>query len=572
MVDKFANTFNCLLNRHYRLLLAAALSSTLLLKASLVYMGRVPFNSDEAIVGLMARHILKGEHPIFFYGQSYMGSLDAYLTAVGFFLFGDHVWVMRAVQAVLYLGTILTGAIILWEITGSRAATAAGVWLLAIPTINVTLYTTVSLGGYGEMLLIGNLILLVTMRIARNIQMGIESDTLFLWLSLGFLIGLGLWSFGLSLVYAFGSFMYLAWIILKMRTRLFGDPCTGEGQPVPFRSPVYYFSIFAVVSGIAIGAAPWLWFAGNSGFNSLFKELSGGAIAGVEGLNLLGTIVRRAFNFIVLGSTVVIGLRPPWEIRWLAMPLAPAAILFWGGVLGNVIRKTRQEIRSQVLSGISYVPLFSGVLLTLGLGFCLTPFGADPSGRYFLPVSVILTILAVQVIQGWRNKYTRWIYLIVPVIIAFNLWGTVQAASERLPGLTTQFDAITQIDHKYDAELIQFLHSTGETRGYTNYWVAYPLAFLSKEEMIYIPRLPYHEDFRYTTRDDRYPAYRRVVESSARVAYITTNHPDLNSYLRQQFKARNITWEEKIIGDYQIFFELSERIEPEDMGLGVETQ
>jgi hypothetical protein len=37
----------------------------------------LPFNSDEAIVGLMARHMLQGERPLFFYGQAYLGSLDA---------------------------------------------------------------------------------------------------------------------------------------------------------------------------------------------------------------------------------------------------------------------------------------------------------------------------------------------------------------------------------------------------------------------------------------------------------------------------------------------------------------
>nr|HMN61443.1 hypothetical protein [Anaerolinea sp.] len=53
-------------------------------KIILLALDVVPLNSDEAIVGLMARHILLGERPIFFYGQSYMGSLDAFLVAAGF--------------------------------------------------------------------------------------------------------------------------------------------------------------------------------------------------------------------------------------------------------------------------------------------------------------------------------------------------------------------------------------------------------------------------------------------------------------------------------------------------------
>src|SRR6266851_2035799 len=63
--------------------------------------GVVPFNADEAIVGLMARHILQGERPVFFYGQAYLGSLDAWLVAGAFAIFGESVWPIRLVQIVL---------------------------------------------------------------------------------------------------------------------------------------------------------------------------------------------------------------------------------------------------------------------------------------------------------------------------------------------------------------------------------------------------------------------------------------------------------------------------------------
>lgn len=90
----------------------------------------------------------------FFYGQAYMGSLDAYLVAAGFALFGFQVWVIRVVQIVLYLlviGSTLALIPLLFNPYHGFWYTAA---LLAIPTVNVTLYTTVSLGGYGEALLL----------------------------------------------------------------------------------------------------------------------------------------------------------------------------------------------------------------------------------------------------------------------------------------------------------------------------------------------------------------------------------------------------------------------------------
>ena len=43
---------------------------------------------DEAMVGIQAEHILHGEHPIYYYGQPYMGSLQMYLIAGIFFLPG----------------------------------------------------------------------------------------------------------------------------------------------------------------------------------------------------------------------------------------------------------------------------------------------------------------------------------------------------------------------------------------------------------------------------------------------------------------------------------------------------
>ncbi len=129
----------------------------------------VPFNSDEAVVALMARHILQGERPIFFYGQAYMGSADAYLVATGFWIFGEQVWVIRLVQCLLYLGTILTTWWILAKWAGNlRAAVATGL-LLAVPAVNLTLYTTASLGGYGEALLLGNFIIIVGLNLGKRL-------------------------------------------------------------------------------------------------------------------------------------------------------------------------------------------------------------------------------------------------------------------------------------------------------------------------------------------------------------------------------------------------------------------
>jgi hypothetical protein len=116
--------------------------------------------------------------------------------------------------------------------------------------------------------------------------------------------------------------------------------------------------------------------------------------------------------------------------------------------------------------------------------------------------------------------------------------------------------------------LVTFLTQQGETRGYSNYWVTYPLAFISQEELIFQPRLPYHEDLRYTQRDDRYAPYGEWVEASTRVAYITTRNPALDEKLRAGLQGLGVAWQEQSIGDYQVYFHLSRIVRPEELGLG----
>jgi hypothetical protein len=201
-------------------------------------------------------------------------------------------------------------------------------------------------------------------------------------------------------------------------------------------------------------------------------------------------------------------------------------------------------------------------------GFIFTPFGADPSGRYFLPVGVIMALFASQAIWKWQVTWGKYIWITVALLMLSNIWGAVQVVQSNPPGATTQFDSVTQIDHSYDQELIDFLKGRGEYWGYTNYWVSYPLAFLSDEQLIFIPRLPYHQDLRFTRRDDRYEPYDKVVRQSERTAYITTNNPNLDQQLRLGFETIGVTWQETKIGDYQVYFQLSRVVHPDEIGLG----
>jgi hypothetical protein len=516
----------------------------------LLLTGVVPFNADEAIVALMARHILEGERPVFFYGQSYMGSLDAYLISGMFKLIGNQVWGVRLVQIGLYSLTIVTTAVLGKQLTGKWKVGILAAWFLAIPNISTTLYTTVSMGGYGEMLLIGNLILLTTVRIVKDLSFDQEKVSFIPWFGLGFFCGFGLWVFGLTLVYSIPAFIYLIWHCAHY------DPISRLSKFLyPWRRN-------------KLGAIPWWAYAQRAGISNLLFELSGSAVAGVESLDLFGQILRHVINLGLFGTTVMLGLRPPWEIRWLALPLAPFVLIFWIGVIVYSVKKTKSDFQLNPRNAdYSHTPLLSGVVLIVVIGFILSPFGADPSGRYFLPVGVVMAIFAAQAVWKWQTRWGKYVWIAVGVVLIFHLLGTIQVARNYPPGVTTQFDAVTQIDHQYDPELIEFLEIQGENRGYTNYWVAYPLAFLSDERLVFVPKLPYHQDLRYTSRDDRYQPYDQIVNQSDRTAYITTDNPLLDEQLRSGFSKLGVRWKEITIGDYHVYYQLSRRVNPEEIGL-----
>ena len=535
----------------------AALLVAVALRVGLLAAGVVPFNADEAVVGLMARHILQGERPVFFYGQAYLGSLDAWLVAATFTLAGPSVFAIRLVQIALFLGTVITTYLLGLKIYGRRWIGGAAALFLAVPPVLFTLYSTVSLGGYGEVLFLGNLCLLLTLYLVNlNPSQSAARPTRLrsaAWCALGILGGLGFWAFPLILVYLVPILVVSLAVYRRQLAALVlpGVLCA---------------------AGFVVGAWPWLAYtAAHGGITVL--ETGGQAIAGASSSNPVFAVAQHTFNFLLFGLTAIWGLRPPWSASFLALGLAPFAIALNCGVLLFAARRT-VERRDGATVGRC---LLAGTAVTVVLGFVLTPFGADPSGRYFLPVAAPLALFTAEMLH-WlrlrrrqrRSPGRKWFGQSLALgLIAFNWWGNIQAAANFPPGLTTQFDASTQIDQRALPQLIEFLRAHGETRGYTDYWVEYPLAFESREDLIFVARLPYHPDLQVTPRDDRYAPYDSLVAASPRVAYITARQPELDARLRDGLNRLAVSYRETAVGDFRVFYALSRRVAPEEFGLGV---
>src|SRR6478609_9224647 len=84
-------------------------------------------DSDEAVWGLMARHIADGQFTAFMWGQAYGGTLEALLSAPLLAIFPGNVLALRAVP----IAFTALAAVLVWRVglrtIDKRAAAVAGV-------------------------------------------------------------------------------------------------------------------------------------------------------------------------------------------------------------------------------------------------------------------------------------------------------------------------------------------------------------------------------------------------------------------------------------------------------------
>lgn len=180
----------------YCLLLALALRLFLIIQTNGVLDG------DEALIGIQAQHILRGEWPVYFYGQPYLGSLGAYFMAILFAIAGSSVWTLRAEPLLLSLLLVyLTWklAAMLADFAQLQPSSQRLFILLATLCAAVTpLYDAIiqlrALDGYIETFVLMLLLLIAALSLTRRWRAGATSKTILLhWLSIGFIVGLGLW-------------------------------------------------------------------------------------------------------------------------------------------------------------------------------------------------------------------------------------------------------------------------------------------------------------------------------------------------------------------------------------------
>ena len=168
------------------------------LRIILIGQGWPQTDSDEGTLGLMALHIAyRGEHPVFFYGQGYMGPLEAYFGALLFHLFGPSLFTLR-LGLVIIFALFLVSTYLLTSLLYTRNLALVTLSLLSLGSAAVFFTQLRAIGGYAETLLFGSLLLLLAswLALSYNPHLSLRRRLLryFVYACWGYIVGLAIWT------------------------------------------------------------------------------------------------------------------------------------------------------------------------------------------------------------------------------------------------------------------------------------------------------------------------------------------------------------------------------------------
>lgn len=513
--------------------MAIVLVVALVARGLLLLTGSVSFHSDEAIVALMARHMLQGYFPVFFYGQAYMGSFNALTTAGGFALMGESVAAIRVVQLLKFLVVVGTSYWAAWHLSGRRVVALVAGLTTAVPVTMGVIYTATNIGGYAETLIFGNLLLIYGYDVART-----HLYSVWRWVVLGLVAGLAWWTNGLMVAFALPVALFILWALVRLADR------RGRYVGLMLLALVCFF----------IGGAPWWVYDFTHNHAALAIYLPAGANPDVAVQPYDAPLSLKLQGLALFAIPTIVGLRYTWATDYFLPLVGLPVLLIYIAALYQLARTDEPPLRE----GARFLVL--GIPALLVAIFLVSSFGADPTGRYFLPLLLPLGIGIGTFTESLRERLTVPLLWLLPamVVLGYSAAGQANAALRNDPGMTTQFDLVTHIPNTYDRELIAFLREQGLSHGYTNYWVAARIAFLSGEDVQLSATLPYKPQLTYNPADNRYAPYQQATEDAPadELVYITTDRlPELLPVLADRFEAAGVQYETRTIGPYIVYYD-----------------
>ncbi len=504
-------------------LIAIALATTI--RIALIGLGWQTTNSDEGTMGLMALHIAyHGELPIFFYGQSYMGALEAYIGAVLFHIFGPSLFSLR-LGLVLLFDLFLLAMYLLIRLLYTEKLALATIFLLCFGSIETFTRQLKAVGGALETLLFGALTLLLASWLAisysRDDPTINRKRRVVAYGGLGCAIGLGLWSHMLVL-----PFVAMALLLLILF-------CHGE-----LLTPATLFLIL----GLIIGLFPLIAFKLEYPAQDFIKKL-----LQLQSMGGTTTVLGHSFGDQMLGSILVsipmaTGASPVCAVS--AVPgqwrRQTSCMLFQGcwGVgflllltiaIVFAVRDLRQwhkvfkplfppDERQSIVRHTARLAILGSAGLTL-LAYISSPAPAlvpVTSARYLVGLLIAFPAILWPLWSGAR--------IVRPLPLSFATIGAVLKRGLLLfVSLTFLFGTFSvfarahsdQIVTQGQYKLIDELLRMHVTRIYSDYWMCDRIIFQSDERIICSV---VNENLQ--PGQNRYPPYRLIVQNDAQAAYL----------------------------------------------------
>lgn len=503
----------------------------ILLRAFIIPVARMPFDSDEAIFTLMSRHIVAGERPLFFYGEAYGGSADSYLTALFFYIFGQSIEIARWVQTLEYLiGAGFTYLLARRLLPSARFGPITVLWLMAIPPLLMTTWTTPAV-LYAVVICLGSIISYLGHRLLFE-----KANSWAYWLLFGAVCGLAFWTFGILVVYMLPFFLLFLWRFRRQRLSKY------------------------LTGAVAFFLCSWPWWT--QAVEGLFVVYDPGRP--VE----LPSFLFRVGAFLTLTLPGFFGIREPWTpgITWPVLA-GPVLLFYLLALLYAIPLFRRADTEAPLVEPVGFVLLGLQVLVWLGLYFG-TRFSLDATGRYILPLYPVLFIAAALLLERIYRRQPAVAIGLLALLLAYNLATHIRAVQTVPPGITAQMNPALWFGNQFDQDLIDFVKKQGG-RGYSHHWISYKIAFLSHEQVILAAYLPYRPDLRWSDLDDRYRPYAQAVANSSKPVYVTHREPNLEVHLQETFARLGIAYQVQDLGPYRVYYNFSTIITPHQIGLGI---
>ena len=503
--------------------LLVAMGLALLVRLDFMRAAQWSIDGDEAIVGLMGKHILEGRGvPVFYYGQHYMGSLEAILAAGSFALFGVTPLALSLIPLLFSLALVpLLYA--LASSLGGRTAGRVAALLAAFPPSALIIWSVKARGGFIEVLVLGALALLLTVR-----WFSAKAGSIHYPAAVGVVLGIGWWVNNQILYFilpiALGSLVLLV------------------GQLVRRECSVGRLAVISLMGalGFFVGSLPYWLYNIRNGFPSL----------GMFALADSADVSKQVDGLFSQGLPIILGAVRFWHSQE-SFPWAVCSLYaIYGFVFGvALLYHGRSILDACLLRAPSPGAVLGIVLLVLPVActvFAISTYGwLFQAPRYLLPVYVTLFTLAGVAVSALQKRSTAAAAVLLALLLGANV------ASAYVGGRAVAGEPIVYGGERVardHSELIRALDELGITYIRTNYWIGYRLAFETSERITFsMFQEPHHI---------RIPGYERGLDPAQREGVPLVLVPAEAKLVRRALEAAHIPFKERSAGSYRIVYDI----------------